>query len=71
MASEINNINSTKLGSAKSGIAQESRERANASDNDRKVQQDQVDISQDAKSVERVSVSPTCLARTRGLGLNT
>ena len=57
MANEINNINSAKFSSAKPGIAQESRERTRAADNDKKVQQDDVDISQEAKAVERVSVA--------------
>ena len=57
MANEINNINSAKFNAAKNNIAQESRDRARAADHEKKVQQDDVDISEEAKSVERVSVA--------------
>ena len=57
MANDINNINAAKFNAAKPSVAQESRERTRASEHDNKTQKDQVAISQDAKTVERVSVA--------------
>jgi negative regulator of flagellin synthesis FlgM len=56
MATEINNVNVAKYDTPKGGVAAESSSRRNAATESRSPE-DRVEISQDAKSLERVSVS--------------
>lgn len=57
MATEINNVNASRFNAPKSGLATESKGHAPHASGTEK--QDDVKISQDAKTIERVSVSIT------------